>query len=41
MRGICQGFVIQLALDPTADPDSYLSGARLLDVGATASREGS
>ena len=41
MRGICQGFVIQLALDPTADPDSYLSGARLLDVGAAASREGS
>lgn len=41
MRGICQGFVIQLALDPAADPETYLSGVRLLDFGATASGEGS
>jgi len=36
MRGICQGFVIQLALDPMADADTYLSGVRWLDFGASA-----
>jgi AcrR family transcriptional regulator len=41
LRGICQGFVIQLALDPMADADTYLSGVRWLDFGATAPGEGS
>ena len=41
LRGICQGFVIQLALDPKADPDTYLSGVRWLDFGATTEEDGS
>ena len=41
LRGICQGFVIQLALDPRADPDTYLAGVRWLDFGTTAEGDGS
>ena len=33
LRGICQGFVVQLALDPRARPDTYLAGVRWLDFG--------
>jgi AcrR family transcriptional regulator len=40
MRGLCQGFVIQLALDPRADPATYLAGVRWLDFGTTAERVG-
>jgi hypothetical protein len=41
LRGICQGFVIQLALDPKADPVTYLEGVRWLDFATTADQEGS
>jgi AcrR family transcriptional regulator len=41
LRGICQGFVIQLALDPKADPDTYLSGVRWLDFGTATEEDGS
>jgi AcrR family transcriptional regulator len=41
LRGICQGFVIQLALDPRADPDTYLSGVRWLGFGTTTEEDGS
>jgi AcrR family transcriptional regulator len=41
LRGICQGFVVQLALDPEADPDTYLEGVRWLDFGVTTTAEDS
>ena len=38
LRGICQGFVVQLALDPHADPATYLAGVGWLGFG-TADKE--
>jgi AcrR family transcriptional regulator len=40
LRGICLGAVIQLALDPNADPDTYLAGVRCLDFGTTPEQDG-
>jgi AcrR family transcriptional regulator len=41
LRGLYQGLVVQVALDPKAQPDTYLSGVRWLDFGTIAEGDGS